>query len=263
MLRLLDLVPFEVRVGVARLRAQPKLWREARRYARSKGDVARFPFVHAQHETPLRRPGSDTSERLQRAKERNVARCAELLNGTLIGPGETFSFHHAVGWPNRLRGFGVGLELHNGELASGVGGGNCSVSNLLYLLALRSGLQIVERHRHQLDLFPDHGRTVPFGCGATVFYPHRDLKITNPWPFALCLGLRVEDGALHGEVRAAQQATCTIEVYEIDHHIRRDGDTWWRENRIRRRGINRDGSIAFDEEVAHNMGRCLYAPEQG
>ena len=133
---------------------------------------------------------------LQEGKEKNLAIAASRTNAIVIEPGETFSYHALVGWPTRLRGFRKGLELQNKELGSGIGGGCCALSNLLYLIALQSGMEIVERHRHGLDLFPDHGRTIPFGCGATVFFPYADLKFSNPHSFPVLIETVLRGGQL-------------------------------------------------------------------
>jgi len=226
------------------------------------GDASEFRYQVAVQRSPLLRPGSAPAPRLQAGKESNVALAAEFIDRVVIHPGQVFSFHHLVGRTTRRKGYAPGLELRGGELSEGVGGGCCQISNLLYLLFLRAGLDIVERHRHGLDLFPDHGRTVPFGCGATVFYNYADLRARNLGPQDLLVRLTVEDGSLVGRVVARCETGTRIEVYEVDHQIRRDGDGWLRENRIRRRVVDSQGAIVSDEEVAHNRGRCLYDPEQ-
>src|SRR5262245_33438351 len=159
-------LPRAALIELARLRRLPSWLVEAPRVARrraSPDDKACGAFVLAAHATPLRR-GGGYDERLHRGKERNVALVAARLDGLLIRPGELFSYHHAVGRPSRRRGFQPGMELHDGAPSVGIGGGACAASNMLYLIALRAGMRIVERHRHALDLFPDDGRTVPFGC---------------------------------------------------------------------------------------------------
>jgi vancomycin resistance protein VanW len=217
-------------------------------------------IVLAEHSSPLLRVGV-TNEKLQKGKEQNVRRAASLIDAIVIEPGQVFSYHHVVGRPSRLRGFTVGLELHAGESSAGVGGGCCQVSNMLYLLALRSGMEIVERHRHQLDLFPDHGRTVPFGCGATVYYNIADLRFRNTMQSPVRLSLTIDNGQLVGKVLASEDPGFRVEVYETDHHFHKDCDAWVRENRIHRKFVGSDGSVIRDEEVAHNVGRCLYDPE--
>jgi vancomycin resistance protein VanW len=133
-------------------------------------------------------------------------------------------------------------------------------------LALGAGMRIVERHRHALDLFPDDGRLVPFGCGATVFYNLADLRFENPWPDPVVLRLNVADGALHGTLAAPRDPGFRVDVYEVGHRFFRSGagneggGALYRENRIRRRITTAAGARVCDVEVAHNRGRVLYAP---
>lgn len=254
-------LPYSVRVGVARLRGLPALLAAAPGFARRRGAAEALdalPFVLAEHASPLLRPGTTAEPALQRAKERNVALAAARLDRLIVAPGEVFSFHWAVGWPSPLFGFRAGLELHDGRPARGAGGGACQSSNLLYLLALRAGMRIVERHRHALDLFPDNDRTVPFGCGATVAYNHADLRFENPLPQPVALRLELAGGELRGRLLAPADPGFRVEVYEVDHRFVREGDAWFRENRIRRRFVAPDGTVLLDQEVAHNRGRVLY-----
>lgn len=253
-----DLVPRELRVEFARLRRVPAWLVEGRRVAKTRGGND-FAHVLARHSSPLRRAGTTPDPRLQAGKETNVARVASHLDRVVIEPGRVLSYHHLVGRPSRRRGFVPGLELHAGELAEGIGGGACQVANLLYYLALAGGMNVVERHRHTLDLFPDSDRRVPFGCGATVFYNWADLRFANPIDIAVVLRLGIVRGELVGELRAPVDPGFRVEIYEVDHRfVERDGATW-RENRIRRRIRTLDGALLVDHEIAHNVGRVAYA----
>lgn len=257
------LIPFPVRLELLRLKRLPGWLVETPTIARTQLPPAeQEPFQHllASHSSPVERVPGAVSPKLQQGKERNVAIAAGFLNGLAIPPNKVFSYHRTVGRPSRLRGFRAGLELHGGVPSRGVGGGCCQVSNTLYLLALRGGMKIVERHRHGLDLFPDHARTVPFGCGATVFYNYADLRFENPLPQPVLLRCRVEDRALVGELWTTEAPDWMVEVYETDHRFFREGEAWMRENRIRRRIRRADGSVLLDQLVAHNCGRVLYEP---
>jgi vancomycin resistance protein VanW len=254
------IVPRAVRIEIARMRRLPAWVLERRSMARtplSFAERAAFTHVLAEHASPLRR-GADPRPPYQQGKEHNVRLAAARLDGILIAPAQVFSYHHVVGRPSRWRGFATGLELHDGRLRSGRGGGLCAVSNLLYLVALRAGMKIIERHRHTLDLFPDHGRTVPFGCGATVFYNLADLRFENALPTPVLLRLEVRDGSLHGSLAAERDPGYRIELYEVGHRFFREGGAWIRENRIRRRIRDAAGACLLDEEVAHNRGRVVY-----
>jgi vancomycin resistance protein VanW len=264
--RFTGVMPRAVRIEASRLRRLPSWWLEHRSMARTRlPETDRAAFAHqlASHQTPLERVPGQVPPALQQGKETNVARAAGRLDGVVIEPGQVFSYHHVVGRPARWRGFRPGLELHDGQPSSGIGGGCCAVSNLLYLLALQAGLVIVERHRHALDLYPDHGRTVPFGCGATVFYNRADLRFTNPLPFAVLLGLQVVARTLRGRVQAPHDPGWRVELYEVGHRFYREeaGGPWRRENRVRRRIRWTDGTMLVDHEVAHNQARVAYEPE--
>lgn len=258
------LLPFWLRLEVARLRKMPAYWRERKTVAhRRAGPQERSAFACslAAHRSPLERSPGQVDQRLQAGKERNVALAVAAIDGIVLAPGQVFSYHHCVGRPSRMRGYRPGLELHDERMSAGVGGGCCMISNLLYLLALRAGMEIVERHRHALDLFPDHGRAVPFGCGATIYYNFADLRFCNPLSTPVMIALHIDERHLVGEIRSTNEPGHTVEVYEVDHHFCRTEDGWIRENHLRRRFLAADGSVMRDEEVAHNRARVLYDPE--
>ncbi|MGC3999710.1 MAG: VanW family protein [Anaeromyxobacter sp.] len=252
------LLPLGLRVA---LRRAPALLRSAFQPALPllpPGGRATFGHVQAQRATPLRRAGTMYGEALQRGKEQNVARAAALLDGLVIGPFETFSWHRTVGAPLRLRGFAPGPEVRGGEVVAGVGGGACQVANLVCWLGLHAGLELVERHGHDVDLFPDHERTAPFGSGATVFFPTRDLRLLNPGPSPLLLTLEVRDGWLHGAARLTRDPGLRWELQEREHHFVREPDGVYRQNRLWIRTLRGDELVA-EAEVAANRARVLYA----
>jgi vancomycin resistance protein VanW len=253
------LLPFSLRVELIRLKRYPRWLLESSAIARTFSRGEGFEHLMAEHCSPLNR-WSGRLDRLQRGKERNVAQAARRIDKLVIQPHELFSYHRTVGRPSRLRGFAPGLELRAGRPGTGVGGGCCQVSNLLYLLCLRCGMRVVERHRHGLDLFADRHRTVPFGCGATVFYNYADLRFENPLTQPALLRLAVQDEHLVGQIWLRHDPGWSVEVYEEGHRFFRQTGEWCRENRIRRRFVRHDGEVMLDQEVAHNVARVLYEP---
>ena len=252
-----EYVPLPVRIERKRLERVPSWVLERSLVARrktSRQERALYESALSTKRSPLQR-GVGYEGAVQRAKENNVRRVAGLLSGVVVEPGQLFSYHHVVGRPSLLRGFAAGPELREGELALGVGGGACQVTNMLFQLGLLAGLEVVERHRHGLDLFPDVGRAVPFGCGATVFYNMADLRLRNPHLFPVVLRFCVQDRHLLGALLAPMTLAEPVEVFETLHRfVERDG-AWWRENRIVRRTGDRD------EEVVHNLARTAYTPD--
>ncbi len=249
-----------MRLAIVRWRDGKRFLAEHSAFQLKQASEATFPHLIAEHRSPLRRPGITYEEALQRGKETNVKLAANSIHGSVLNPGQIFSYHHSVGAPTIKRGFVEGAELHDDELKPGIGGGACQVSNLLYALALLSGLEITERHRHGFDLFPDSERTIPFGCGATVFFPAKDLRFQNSLDQPILVQLTVEDGFLVGRTRTAIPVESRWELFEKEGSIQKQGDRWMRRNVVARRRIM-DGMEAEVEIVAENVATCLYDPD--
>lgn len=107
-------------------------------------------------------------------RKRNLEVACERINGTVIGPGEVFSYNAVVGPRDARNGFALAPVIVRGRMEPGMGGGVCQVSSTLYNAALLAGLQIVARRPHG---FPVH--YVPSGQDATVVYGYIDLKVKN------------------------------------------------------------------------------------
>ena len=198
---------------------------------------------------------------LQRSKVTNLRWAAARLDGLTLRPGETLSFWRAVGKPTRRRGYVEGMILRNGRVASGVGGGLCQMTNLLYWMTLHTPLTVTERWRHGYDVFPDSNRTQPFGSGATCFYNYMDLMVRNDTPDTWRLVLQVTDTHLEGEWRADGPQTCRYEVYEKEHEIR--GEYWGgftRHNTLFRRVLGMDGAELGEEFITENHAIMMYNP---
>ncbi|HEY6067272.1 MAG TPA: VanW family protein, partial [Gaiellaceae bacterium] len=104
----------------------------------------------------------------------NVQLVSHLIDGTLIGPGATFSFNGTTGERSAAKGFLEAPVIINGEVTTGLGGGVCQVSTTVFNAAYEAGLPIVERTNHALYI--SH---YPQGRDATVNYPDVDLKFRN------------------------------------------------------------------------------------
>jgi vancomycin resistance protein VanW len=109
----------------------------------------------------------------------NIRLTAAKLSGVVIRQGAIFSFWHLVGNPSERNGFQKSRIIRNGMVDFEVGGGVCQVSGIVYLAALKAGLQIVERHNHSVDIYQEHERISPLGADATVVYGAKDLQFLN------------------------------------------------------------------------------------
>jgi len=104
----------------------------------------------------------------------NQGRAAEIINGTIVKPGETFSFNDTVGERTSSNGFVVGTIIKGGVFREESGGGVSQVVTTAYNAAFFAGLTDVEHHPH--DLYIDR---YPVGREATVYWGYLDMKFRN------------------------------------------------------------------------------------
>lgn len=111
----------------------------------------------------------------------NISHASSVINGTIVKPGETFSFNDALGDVSKLTGYQEAYVIREGKTVLGDGGGVCQVSTTLFRAALNAGLPITERraHAYRVGYYEQDG--LP-GLDATVYSPSPDLKIKNDTP---------------------------------------------------------------------------------
>ncbi|MEW6636958.1 MAG: peptidoglycan binding domain-containing protein [Actinomycetota bacterium] len=103
----------------------------------------------------------------------NLQIASEAVNGTLLAPGEVFSFNELAA-PLEYNDTKV---IVNGRVDTAEGGGLCQVSSTLYMAANFAGLDVIERHPHYAEL--------PYirpGFDATVWFGALDMKFKNTSP---------------------------------------------------------------------------------
>ena len=116
-------------------------------------------------------------------RKANVARAASLISGTVVRPGEVFSFNDTVGARTRDNGFYTAKEYINGESVDGIGGGTCQVSSTLYSAVLYADMGIVERLNHMMSV-----GYIPLGQDATVSDGGVDFKFRNTSDYPIKIG---------------------------------------------------------------------------
>jgi len=238
------------------------LWRfGGLKFAKVSFDANDFTHNYFAHQTLLLRQLKDVDMYLQHNKIINLRIALTKINGVIMQPGETLSYWRLIGRPTRRKGYVAGMVLDKGRVTEGVGGGLCQLSNLIYWMTLHTPLTVTERHRHSYDVFPDSGRTQPFGSGATCFYNYGDLMIRNDTAVPFRLELALTDTHLTGAWFAAAPPNFTYEVYEKAHQIRSE---FWggytRHNLLYRKRYDLNGNEVDDEYVAENHAIMMYAP---
>jgi vancomycin resistance protein YoaR len=141
----------------------------------------------------------------------NIRLAVDKINGTLLQPGEVFSYNAIVGPRDVRHGFKEALEIVNGEFVSGIGGGVCQVSSTLYNAVLYAGLQIVERTNHAKPL-----SYVPAGRDATVVYGYLDFQFANNSTAPILLLAEIEGGQLKMGVFGKKVSDETVKIAVVD-----------------------------------------------
>jgi vancomycin resistance protein VanW len=260
--RFSEISPLAYRFAVWCFKARRRLAWLAWKPVASKKSAEDLPFEVASHATPILRALAGVDERLQRNKAVNLGIAGPCIDGILIPPGKQFSFWRLVGPNTKARGYLPGLVLRHGGTAEDYGGGICQLANSIHWLALQSELEVVERHHHSSDFFPDNLRRVPFGSGASVFYNYVDYRFRNPGEATFQLRVRVDDSRLTVRLLSDREPTLRFEVYEPLHRFVRYRGGYYRENVIARKAISRsDGALVEDRELYHHFSKVLYGPE--
>ncbi|HEV2929492.1 MAG TPA: VanW family protein, partial [Propionibacteriaceae bacterium] len=104
----------------------------------------------------------------------NIGRAAELINNTLLKPGETFSLNGIVGERTAANGFTEGYIIKGGRFKKELGGGVSQSATTTFNAMFFAGLKDIQHKPH--GLYIDR---YPAGREATVAWPTLDLKFQN------------------------------------------------------------------------------------
>ena len=132
----------------------------------------------------------------------NLKLAAKKINGTVLLPGETFSYNKTVGARTIAAGYKDAAIYQNGEVVDGLGGGICQISTTLFNAALFANLNIVELHNHQF--VPSY---VGAGRDATVVYGAKDFQFKNSRKYAIKIECSVSGGVAKFKIYGVKEDT--------------------------------------------------------
>jgi vancomycin resistance protein YoaR len=104
----------------------------------------------------------------------NIHHIADLLDGTLVRPGDTFSLNQLVGPRTTKNGFRPAPSIEDGDMVDTVGGGVSQFATTLFNALFYGGYDILERQPHSYWF-----TRYPMGYDATLSYPHPDIVFKN------------------------------------------------------------------------------------
>lgn len=130
-----------------------------------------------------------------KSRTTNLTLAASKINGTVLMPGETFSYNKVVGARTIAAGYKEAPIYVSGRVENGLGGGICQIASTLYDAAVYANLEIVERSNHQF---------VPSYIGAsrdaTVVYGAIDFKFKNNRDYPIKITCSVSGGVANFKI---------------------------------------------------------------
>ncbi|ROR92268.1 VanW family protein [Nocardioides aurantiacus] len=132
----------------------------------------------------------------------NLSRAAELIDGTLLLPGETFSLNGIVGERTAENGFTEGYVVSDGIFRKDLGGGVSQIATTTFNAMFFAGLQDVEHKPHSvyIDRYPE-------GREATVAWPTLDMSFKNDSPHGVLVTASVTPST------PGTQGAATVEMW--------------------------------------------------
>ncbi len=137
----------------------------------------------------------------------NLELACQAIDGTVVKPGETFSFNKIVGERTAEKGYGAAGVYVGGETVQELGGGVCQVASTIFYCTLKADLEVVERAEHQFT--PSY---IPWGMDATIYWGSLDYKWRNNTPYPIRVDASVSDGYVHIRFVGTDTKDYTVEL---------------------------------------------------
>lgn len=157
-----------------------------------------FPYLISSFST--RYDASNTN------RSTNLRIAAEKINGTVLLPGEVFSYNKTVGKRTVEEGYKDAKIYADGGVVDGLAGGICQISSTLYNAVLLANLEIVERRNHSFTT-----SYVAAGRDATVVWGAIDFQFKNSRNYPIKIEASVKNGVAEFKIHGMQEQ----QEYEI------------------------------------------------
>ncbi len=169
----------------------------------------------------------------------NVRLASKAINGTILNPGDEFSYNDVVGERTEERGYKPAGAYSGGEVIEEYGGGVCQPSSTLYMAVLRADLEVTERSNHSFTV-----SYTPLGEDATVSWGGPDFKFRNDTDYPVKILAEQSDGQMimtllgtKASDKTVETRTEVIETYSPDTVTREDSSLYKGDSRVEQGGI--------------------------
>ena len=151
-----------------------------------------FPYEISKYSTKYDESNTNRSQNLKLASDK--------INGTVLMPGEEFSYNQVVGKRTVEAGYKNAKIYSNGQVVDGLGGGICQISSTLYNAVLLADLEITERRNHYFKT-----SYVPAGRDATVVWGSIDFKFKNTRTYPIKIESKVSSGIAEFKIHGIKE----------------------------------------------------------
>ncbi len=182
-----------------------------------------------------------------RDRETNLKLAAAKINGTVLMPGEVFSYNGVVGKRTIAAGYKEASVYMNGKEVMGLGGGICQVSTTLFNAALFANLKMVEVNNHQF--VPGYSST---GRDATVSWGTKDFQFKNSRNYPIRIECSVSGGVAKANIYGLKE---NVE-YDVDVYVNINRKTSTYTNSTTYRRLKLNGKTVSTEKIYN----CTYKP---
>ena len=209
------------------------------------GDVLKFPFEEVLPEidtesiedalfrdelgTYTAKSGSSYN------RDTNLRLACEALDGTILYPGDVFSYNEALGERTPEKGYKPADSYLGDKTVQTYGGGICQPSSSLYYCALLADLEIVQRSNHGFI-----SSYMPYGMDATVDWDGPDFKFRNNTNYPIRIDAKAEGGTV---------TVTLVGTDEKDYYVKMEYEIWgtssWKtvEEEVSADSGHRDGEV--------------------
>ena len=142
----------------------------------------------------------------------NLDLACKAINGTILNPGEIFSFNDVVGERTAAKGYlPATVFVTGGASESELGGGVCQVASSIYYCSLFLNLEQVHREPHMYVV--DY---VDFGMDATVYWGSIDYQFKNTLDYPIKIQANIDGGTVNITFWGPEELDFTVETdYKI------------------------------------------------
>ncbi len=222
-------------------------------------DYVLSPYVVKKHKSVLMRKLWSTDMELQSNKTTNLLLAWKTITTSLLHPWKKRSFRQHIWLPTYKKWYKDWVLLYQWKVIRWVGWWVCQMANMLYWLVLHSPLQVSEHYHHSYDVFPDSGRVLPFGSGATVVYNYVDLEFYNPTDQIFQFEIRQDDEFLYGVLRSDSEQAHSYQIVEENHTFVFVDKKYYRYNELYKRKIDKKTWDTIEvTQIRTNLSPVLY-----